>query len=114
MFKLHKALLAWDSPRFNAVLKSEIEGLAAMDLPLQQGMSHGSSVSGDKFSVMIINVADGAGFIRVKAGIFYSGVIAGCSCADDPTPVDEQPEYCEVEFEIDKATAGTTVRLLVD
>ena len=62
---------------------------------------------------MIILVADDEGFIHVKAGIFYSGIIAGCSCADDPTPVDEQNEYCEVQFEINKKTAEATVALLV-
>jgi len=114
MIKLPKALTAWQSTDFTAVLKEEIEQLDAEMLPLQQGMSQSSYVRGDEFSVMIISVADEAGFIRVKAGIFYSGVIAGCNCADDPSPIDEQPEYCEVEFEIDKATGETIVRLLTE
>lgn len=104
MIKLPKALTAWQSTDFTAVLKEEIEQLDAEMLPLQQGMSQSSYIS----------VADKAGFIRVKAGIFYSGVIAGCNCADDPSPIDEQPEYCEVEFEIDKATGETIVRLLTE
>lgn len=112
MIKLPKALAAWDSPDFNAVMEVEIENLDVSMLPLQQGMSQSSYVSDDKFNVMIIGVSDEDSFIRVKAGIFYSGVIAGCNCADDPTPIDEQPEYCEVEFDIDKTTAETTVRLL--
>jgi len=52
--------------------------------------------------------------IRVKAGIFYTGVIAGCSCADDPTPIDEQNEYCVVQFDIDRTTADATVTLLAE
>lgn len=111
MIKLSKTLNAWQTPDFDAVLKTEIESLDPAALPLQQGLSQSSYVSGEKFSVMIINVSDREGFIRVKTGIFYSGVIAGCNCADDPSPVDEQTEYCEVIFEIDKATAKTTVSL---
>ena len=42
----------------------------------------------------------------------YSGIIAGCSCADNPTPVSELNEYCEVQLEIDKKTAETKVALL--
>ena len=61
---------------------------------------------------MIISVADDPDHIHVKAGIFYTGIIAGCSCADDPTPVDEQAEYCEVRLEINKATAATAISLL--
>jgi len=48
----------------------------------------------------------------VKAGLLYAGIIAGCSCADDPTPIDEVTEYCVVRFDIDKATAETKVTLL--
>ena len=59
-----------------------------------------------------INVADDATTISVKTGIFYTGIIAGCSCSDDPSPTDVQPEYCEFQFDIDKATAETTARLL--
>ena len=50
-------------------------------------------------------------FIRVKAGLAYNGIIAGCSCSDDPTPIDETNEYCEVLFSINKETAETTVEL---
>ena len=61
---------------------------------------------------MINNVSDAQSVIRVTVGIFYTGIIAGCSCADDPTPVEENTEYCEVQLEIDKKTAETTIALL--
>jgi hypothetical protein len=64
--------------------------------------------------VVILNIADEAGFIRVKTGIFYSGIIAGCSCTDDPTPMSELAEYCVVQFDIDKKSAETTVTLLTE
>ena len=80
---------------------------------MQQGLSTSSYATDSPRKVMIIRVADDEGFIHVKAVIYYSGTIAGCSCADDPTPVDEQNEHCEVQFEINKKTAGATVALLV-
>ena len=40
---------------------------------------------------------------------FDTSLIAGCSCADDPTPVEPQPEYCEVELQIEKATGLTAI-----
>ena len=43
---------------------------------------------------MLLSASEDAGLLRVKAGIFYTGIIAGCSCADDPTPIDELNEYC--------------------
>jgi len=50
--------------------------------------------------------------ITVKAGLLYNGIIAGCSCSDDPTPTDETNEYCDVLFCIDRQTAKTTVTLV--
>ena len=112
MIKLTQTLNAWNTPAFNDVLKEEIEQLAAADLPLQQGLSQSSYVSGADFQVMIIGVFNTPENICVKTGIFYKGIIAGCSCADDPTPIDEQTEYCVVQFDINTETAKTAVRLL--
>ena len=114
MIRLTKTLNAWGTPDFKDILKKEIEQMGADQLPLQQGLSTGSYAIDSKLNAMIIGVSEGADFIRVKAGIFYSGVIAGCSCADDPTPVNEENEYCVVQFYISKITAETTVALLAE
>lgn len=112
MIRLTKSLQAWGTSNFEGVLKTELEQISADLLPLQQGLAITSHVTESPHKVMIINVADEAGAIRVKAGIFYSGIVIGCSCADDPTPINEQSEYCEVQFVIDKKTAETSVILL--
>jgi hypothetical protein len=114
MIRLTKALNAWGTPEFEDILKKEIEQINANQLPLQQGLATSSYATDDKFNVMIIRVTEGNGFIRAKAGIFYSGIIAGCSCADDPTPVNEHSEYCEVQLDINKLTAETTIALLTE
>jgi hypothetical protein len=69
-------------------------------------------VSGNRFNAMVISANDADGFIRARAGIFFQGILSGCSCADDPTPVEEQSEYCELVFNIDKQTAQATVTLI--
>jgi len=114
MIRLPQSLNAWETPGFRDALKLEIEQLDAGLLPLQQGLAVSSYVTERPFQVMILSVREEAGSIQVRAGIFYTGVIAGCSCADDPTPVDELNEYCEVQLVIDRKTAETTVTLLVD
>lgn len=110
--QLTATLSAWGTAAFEAVLKHELEQVEVQLLPLQAALTQSSFTSGANRSVRVISVADDAQCIRVKAGIFYTGIIAGCSCADDPTPVDEINEYCEVQLEIDKATAEATVTLL--
>jgi len=112
MIRLAKAIEAWGTADFMDILKHEIEQLNAGQLPLQQGLSSTSYVADSQHKAMIIRVSEGDESIQVKAGIFYSGIIAGCSCADDPTPVDEQNEYCEVQIEINKQTAEAAVTLL--
>ncbi|MCI0506517.1 MAG: hypothetical protein L0Z73_10460 [Gammaproteobacteria bacterium] len=114
MIQLPESINAWGTPEFNDVLKGEVEQLGVEPLPLQQGLSASNYALNNKITVMIINVSELSGLIRVKAGIFYSGIIAGCSCADDPTPVGENSEYCEVQIDINKETAEATVTLLME
>ena len=114
MPKLADSLHAWGTPDFKRILKSEIEQLDASQLPLQQGLSIGSYALDNKLDVIVIDAAEAEGHLRVKVGIFYTSIIAGCSCADDPTPVDENNEYCVVQLDINTSTAETTLTLLAD
>ena len=74
----------------------------------------GNYVTADPITVMINKITEMENVIRVRAGIFYQGVMGGCSCADDPTPTSKINEYCEVQLDIDKATAATTVALITE
>ena len=111
MIQLDKALSAWGTPDFKVVLKQEI-AREADQLPLHQGLTTGNYVTAEPIEVMINNVVEMEKVIRVKAGIFYQGVLGGCSCADDPTPTSESNEYCEVQLDIDKTTAATIITLV--
>ena len=112
--RLAKSLSVWGTPEFPEILRREIEDLGAGHLPLQQGLSTGSYAIDHALQAMILRVSEGPTTVQVQAGLFYSGIIAGCSCADDPTPVEEHSEYCEVQLDIDKTTGETTVALLSD
>lgn len=114
MIKLINSVQAWGKPEFETVLKKELKQLDPDLLPLQQGMSQSSCATRGAIDVVVLNSTEDANSIRVKAGIFYSGVIAGSCCADDPTPVEEQTEYCEVQLALNKDTGETTVSLLRD
>lgn len=114
MFSLSSSLAARNTPAFNDIVRREIEQLDAELLPLQNGLTSGGYVVDRPHKAMILNVTEDANRIQVKAGIFYAGVIAGCNCADDPTPVDETTEYCELLFDIDIKTGLTRVTLVDD
>lgn len=106
-----RTLAAWGSAEFETVLKQELAD-AAEALPLQQALKVGSQVTAAPITVVMHDVSAVEKLIYVRAGIFYASVIAGCSCADDPTLVGENSEYCEMQLEIDRETAVVTVRLL--
>ncbi len=114
MTKLSAACQAWGTPAFERILKDAIEQMDVALLPLQQALLHSSYTDGANRSVRIIGVSEDAGLIRATIGIFYTGIIAGCHCADDPTPANEISEYCELQLAIDKITATATFTLLAE
>ncbi len=111
MIHFDNALRALGTSDFETVLKQEIVRQTE-HLPLQQGLSTGNYVAAEPITVVLNSVAELETIIRVRAGIFYRGVIGGCSCEDDPTPASEINEYCEVQLDIDKATAAAAVALV--
>lgn len=111
MLRLESALLVWGRPEFEATLTRELMQLGIADLPLQAGLTSGSQAIDRPISVIIKRVEDAGPVIRVLVGIFFKSVIAGCSCADDPTPQNELDEFCELRLDIDKMTAVATITL---
>lgn len=107
--RLNAARAAWGRENFEQVLKAEIEALPMAQLPLQRCLSAGSYVMDQGFQVMVISTEADERWLRAKVGVFFASVIAGCNCADDPTPVETQPEYCELLFQIDRDGGAVTV-----
>lgn len=102
---------AWGTPGFEAALKSAIEALDPADLPLQAGLCHSSAVANEPFRVRLIAARATPEELILRLGVFYAGVVAGCSCADDPTPPGNQTEYCELDVRIDRVTARADIAL---
>ena len=112
MLNLSRSLETWGTPDFEMAFKDEVEKIESTLLPLQDGLSQSSYVSDSDIGVIILNITESEHHIQVKAGVYFAGIIAGSCCADDPAPVSEQAEYCELQFAINKLTAETTVSLL--
>lgn len=109
---LPQALAAWGSPRFAAVLAAELQALPPGSLPLQQGLRSSSFALEDGAGFSLIGSESDPVSIGLRVGVFYSGIVAGCNCADDPSPVEPVPEYCELLLSIDRATGQAQVRLV--
>jgi len=113
MLSLNQTLRAWGTATFEQVFKQELAQHAAQ-LPLQKALTQSSAVAETAVTVLVQHVAEQEQAIRVKAGVFYQGMVSGCSCANDPTPDDEYTEYCELQLDIDKTSALTSIMLLTD
>ena len=112
MIKFPSAHITWGTPAFEPTFIEFVEDLGIEQLPLQQGLSQTSYVADRAINVSILDSSETSSSLQVKTGIFYAGVIAGSCCADDPTPIDELPEYCELLLTIDKSTAEVKIKLL--
>lgn len=112
MITLKSSLAHWQTDLFEETFKHEVSRLSVDELPLQQAITVGSIASLDDFSVIINRIAEQHDFIIINTGIFYSSILAGCSCADDPTPLDKNTEYCEIQFRINKYNAETETRII--
>jgi len=112
MLYLKQSVKAWNTDSFNSVLIKELRSIDSNLLPLQEGLSNSNYAMGDNISAIILHSEENNGHLQIKAGLFYSGIIAGCNCADDPSPVDEVNEYCEVLLSIEINTAQTNVSLI--
>ncbi len=100
---LPRTAAAWGGPDFEAVLKAELAAVGAVALPLQGGLRRGSVVVEAPVEVMPISAREHDGRLHLRVGVFYAGILAGCGCADDPTPVEAEPEYCVLMVELERA-----------
>lgn len=114
LIRLTASAQAWGTPEFRTALKREIEALDPGLLPLQQGLSVSSYALDDKVTAVLVSADEEEGRIRARVGLFYFGVIAGCSCADDPTPVEAQNEYCEILVSIEPGDGSASIDLVAD
>lgn len=91
-------------PATESLLKQRLLGMDVNELPLQQGLSRSSMALGRPSAVLILSGEENEVEIKAKVGVFFQGVIAGCQCADDPSPADEETEYCELQVVLDKSS----------
>jgi hypothetical protein len=112
LIKLPEVVEVWGTEAFAQTFAAAVQQLGTADLPLQQALAQSSHVSESPRTVVVLDSGATDTRIQVRAGIFYFGVIAGSCCSDDPTPMCEENEYCEVQFDIDRHTGIARLTLM--
>ena len=108
--KLPGSLRDWHTKNFASTFNREILDLPSGTLPLQsRGMQNGL-VDDTNLSLVVLQQAETEKECSVKAGVFFSEIIGGCSCGDEPAA---ENAYCEVWIEISKTTAEARIRVAV-
>lgn len=106
---LSRLLSLWGTAEFNPRLLDAVRRLDIESLPLQQALAQGSFVLDRPVNPMVLSVSEEPDHLLVRIGVFYTGVIAGCQCADDPSSDNETNEYCELQLCIDKQSGEVCV-----
>ena len=114
MVQLTNTVAAWRTEYFEKTLIDEVTKLGVKHLPLQQGLTASSVALDHNIQIIVLNIKEQSTFLDIKLGIFYSGIISGCNCTDDPSKPDETNEYCEVLLNIDLSTCQTSIQLIYE
>jgi len=110
MVLLEKTLRAWGSQTFSDNLKIELAELDDLLDYLQKAMSGSSYATTEGMEILILSMSERNEIIEVDVGVFYSGLVPGCNCSDDPSPESVNQEYCELSIKLDKRTAAATIQ----
>jgi len=105
------ALRAWNSETFAWVLKAEIEGMDVATLPLHAGCTQGGLVGDADITATVFEGIDEGPTILAEVGIFFTELVAGCSCGDGPDTIDT---YCRLRIRIDKISAAAEIHVIPD
>jgi hypothetical protein len=107
---LGNSLRTWNQAEFADVLKADLLGLGAGVLPLQEAAA-GGCIDESDVEITVLGSRDSATEIHVNVGVFFTEIIAGCSCGDEPST---STAYCELRIRIDKENGQARFEVMHD
>lgn len=110
------ALKAFQSdPNLAQVLGGELRHLTdptPLQRILQQALRYSSHALLEGLQLSLLARERHGHDFRLRLGVFYQGINAGCSCADDPGPIQSQEEHCLLQLDIDPERGEGRLQLL--
>ncbi len=107
---LPQTLAAWPDGDLLSALNSELADADPGWLALERLMRHGNHVVGRPRFMILGSQADDKR-LTLRLGVFFQSLVAGCACADDPTPEEPIEEYGEVWLHIDRDDAAARLEI---
>jgi len=109
MLKLPDTLQKSQSGSFDKALKRELESLPTGSLPLEKCQSCCGIIDDSNISVTVISTRQDGSRIQAKIGVFFTEIVAGCVCGDEPAP---ENAYCEMLISIDQTSGDAKFELI--
>ncbi|RKT43998.1 glucosamine--fructose-6-phosphate aminotransferase [Thiocapsa rosea] len=103
---LVESVAAFGTPAFPEVLRREL--LALQDGVLPIAGEHGGLIDPETLGLTLLSSCADAERIEVVVGVFFTEIVGGCSCGDEPFEVNG---YTELRLRIER-THGAAVILL--
>ncbi|MGV6818318.1 MAG: hypothetical protein ACWA44_13755 [Thiotrichales bacterium] len=97
-----RLLMISEDEMFEQELLRVLMELGVDGLNLQTALRHGGYALADTLQLSILSRSCDEHGIELRVSAFFDSVIAGCSCADDPTPLDTVSEHCVLNVTLDK------------
>ena len=111
MPKLSNSLNDWSTDTYGRTIKNELQSLQPGSFPLEKGLTQGGKVDDSNITVSVFESRDSDQEIQTKVAIFFTEVVGGCSCGDEPF---EAHAHCTLWVTIDRATAEATFEVVAD
>ena len=95
--RLRQCIGLEETRAFERCLIAALRSLPPGSLPLQACCEQGGVADDRGISVSVLDMQHGHERIRARVGVFFTEVIGGCNCHDDPL---ESNRYCVLEIAI--------------
>jgi len=105
-FNLVDSVGAFGTPTFAEVLRRELLALPDGVLPIEG--EQGGLVDPASLGVTLLSSRADAERIEIAVGVFYTEIVGGCSCGDEPFGVNG---YTELRLRIERADGGALILL---
>ena len=109
MLNLNDALAFRGTREFSVQLKHAIEALDASHMPLYRCVSQGGQVDASDMAVTVLDVTAVEEEISARIGVFFTEVVGGCSCGEEPF---ESPVYCELGLTINRQSGDAVFNVI--
>ena len=105
---IDRCLAAQDTADLEYGLGELIDALPPGELPLQSCCTQGGIVDETERTISLLSVQHTDESIQARIGVFFTEVVGGCNCHDDPV---RHHAYCVVQIRINRRDANIEIAL---